>query len=155
MIVYDLCCVGGHGFEGWFASSTDFDNQQESGLLRCPVCDTAEVTKAPMAPAVASRKEAEPKLASSPANVPVANIPLPPQLQEAFRQIARAQAKALEKSEWVGARFAEEVRAQHYGEKEEAPVHGKASADEALALTEEGIAIAPLLVPVIEPDELN
>lgn len=85
----------------------------------------------------------------------MANLALPPELREAFHQIAKAQAKALESSEWVGARFSEEVRAQHYGEKDQAPVHGKASAAEARALTEEGIGIAPLLIPVVEPDELN
>jgi hypothetical protein len=43
----------------------------------------------------------------------------------------------------------------HYGEVEEKQVHGRATRDDALSLMEEGIAVAPLLVPVHPPEELN
>jgi hypothetical protein len=34
MIVFDLQCSGGqHRFEGWFASSSDYAQQQERGLV--------------------------------------------------------------------------------------------------------------------------
>ena len=155
MIVYDLSCANAHTFEGWFTSSADYEEQLSTGLLRCPVCDSDSVRKAPMAPAVSSRKEGAGDATKPDKAVPFSNLPIPPQVREAIRAIATAQAEALKKSKWVGARFAEEVRAQHYGEKDERPVHGKASADEARALSEEGIAIAPLLVPVADPDELN
>ena len=52
MIVFDLCCPDGHRFEGWFASSDDFAGQRDRGLVECPQCGSAEVAKAPMAPAV-------------------------------------------------------------------------------------------------------
>ena len=112
-----------------------------------------------MAPAVATSR-AEPAEAAKieskqPDGKQLANVELPPQLREAFVKLAQAQAKALEKSTWVGGGFAEEVRSQHYGEKDEAPVHGKATAEEAKALVNEGIAITPILFPVAEPDELN
>jgi len=38
MIRYDLICALDHEFEGWFSSSTDYDEQAESGLLSCPAC---------------------------------------------------------------------------------------------------------------------
>ncbi|PKP89585.1 MAG: DUF1178 domain-containing protein, partial [Alphaproteobacteria bacterium HGW-Alphaproteobacteria-15] len=38
MIVFDLSCADGHRFEGWFGSSTDFEEQCARGLLTCPAC---------------------------------------------------------------------------------------------------------------------
>ena len=152
MIVFDLACENAHGFEGWFGSSDDFTSQQARGLLTCPVCDSAAVTKAPMAPAVSAKGNR-----AGPVSAPraVANKPLPAEVAEAFKALAAAQAKALAKSEWVGDRFANEVRSMHYGEVEEKQVHGRATRDDALSLMEEGIAVAPLLVPVHPPEELN
>lgn len=149
MIVFDLACDKDHRFEGWFGSSEDFASQQARGLVTCPVCDSASVAKAPMAPAVGPKgNRADPVL-------PVANKQMPAELAEAFKALAAAQAKALAKSEWVGDRFASEVRSMHYGETEEKQVHGRASKDDAIALLDEGIAVAPLLVPVHPPEELN
>ena len=34
MIVFDLACQAGHRFEGWFASSGDFEGQQAAFLAR-------------------------------------------------------------------------------------------------------------------------
>ena len=69
--------------------------------------------------------------------------------------LARAQAKALETSTWVGDRFAETSRAMHYGERDQETIHGQATSEEAVSLLEEGIAIAPLPFPVAPPDEIN
>ncbi|WP_133365405.1 DUF1178 family protein [Qipengyuania sediminis] len=151
MIVFQLSCGNAHSFEGWFASSDDYADQQARGLLACPVCENAAVTKAPMAPAVpakANRTSADGRAA-------LANRSWPPEVREAVQALAMAQAKALERSEWVGDRFAEDVRSMHYGEIEEKQVHGRASRDDALALLKEGIAVAPLLIPVAPPEELN
>ena len=150
MIVFDLACDNAHAFEGWFGSSEDFASQQARGLLTCPVCDSAAVAKAPMAPAVPVKANR-----AAPAPRAVANKPMPAEVAEAFRALAAAQAKALSNSEWVGDRFAAEVRSMHYGEAEEKQVHGRATKDDAVALVEEGIMVAPLLVPVHPPEELN
>ena len=49
MIVFDLQCHdGGETFEAWFRSSTDFEEQRKAGLVQCPVCQSANVGKAPM-----------------------------------------------------------------------------------------------------------
>ena len=152
MIVFDLACDNAHTFEGWFRSSEDFMAQQDRGHLMCPVCDSAAVVKAPMAPAVPAKGN---RVSAEPSKVPVAKGKLPAEVVEAFKALAAAQAKALAKSEWVGDRFASEVRSMHYGETEEKQVHGRASKHDAEALMEEGIAVAPLLVPILPPDELN
>lgn len=150
MIVFDLACDNAHVFEGWFASSEEFARQQAHDLLTCPVCDSAAVAKAPMAPAVPAKGNR-----AGPAAMAATNKAMPAEVAEALKALAVAQAKALKSSEWVGDRFAAEVRSMHYGDIAEKQVHGHATKDEASALMEEGIAVAALLVPVLPPDQLN
>ena len=159
MIVYDLSCSEGHRFEGWFGSSSDYDSQRERGLLTCPECGCGEVGKAPMAPAVSAKgnrteapRQAEP---SADETRPMIRGELPAGVKQALETLAKAQANALEKSTWVGDKFADKARSMHYGETDEAPIHGKATKDEAEEMVAEGITVAPLLFPVAPPDELN
>ncbi len=161
MIVFDLQCrAGDHRFEGWFGSSDAFARQQSAGLLCCPFCGSADVVKAVMAPAVGrkgnqaviARPEAQPEPVT---NTSQAAPPMPPELAAAFRAVAEAQAKMLPKSRWVGGSFAEKARAIHYGEADTELIHGRATPDEARALHEEGIGIAPLIVPFVPPEEQN
>ena len=158
MIVYDLHCEHGHRFEGWFSSSGDFADQTESGLLTCPECGSDQVSKAPMAPAVPAKgnsKPAVPVAAEAPESRPVSNTPMPAEVKQAMQALAKAQEKALKNSTWVGEKFAEQSREMHYGERDEAPIHGQASLEEAKALAEEGVPVAPLPFPVAPPDKLN
>ena len=158
MIVFDLSCDFGHRFEGWFGSSEDFSDQLDRGLVACPECDSSDVMKAPMAPAVAkkgNRQADAPKQSRDEEVQPVANRPMPAEVQKALTVLAKAQEKALKDSTWVGERFAEESRAMHYGEADEKPIHGQASMEEAESLIDEGIAVAPLPFPIAEPEKLN
>lgn len=155
MIVFDLSCADGHRFEGWFGSSADYDDQQARGLLECPHCGSGEVSKAPMAPAVPAKGNQRQEVLPPQAAQPMANTPMPPQVQQALAALAKAQAEALKRSTWVGAKFAEETRAMHYGERDEAPIHGQATLAEAKALIEEGVPVAPLPFPVAPPEKLN
>lgn len=150
MIVYDLSCHAGHRFEGWFASSGDYAAQREGGLVACPQCGSDDIEKAPMAPAVARKGNQRTE-----ARQPVAGGAMPPEAVAALQKLAEVQAEALKSSTWVGEAFAERSRAIHYGEHEPEAIHGRASADEARELFEEGIAVAPILFPVAPPDELN
>ncbi len=166
MIAFDLMCSTGHRFEGWFGSSNDFDAQQSGGLLRCPVCDDIVVRKALSVPNVGRKgNQAVPVSAAvspdTPTSTPVAhgevmNAPvLPPQMVEMMQKLATAQTELLKKSQWVGREFAETARAIHYGEEGDRLIHGETSSDEADALVEEGIAVAPLPFPVIPPAAKN
>jgi hypothetical protein len=152
MIVYDLSCSHGHRFEGWFGSSTDFSDQQARGLMTCPQCGSQEVAKAPMAPAIPAKGK---RRTEGHQTEQVASGTLPVRVRKAFEKLVTAQAKALEKSTWVGDDFAEKAREMHYGEVAEAPIHGRATRDQAENLAAEGISVGPLLVPVTPPDELN
>ncbi|MEO8121161.1 MAG: DUF1178 family protein, partial [Rhodoferax sp.] len=50
MKVLDLQCGRQHVFEGWFASEADFLGQCERGLVTCPMCGDASITKMLSAP---------------------------------------------------------------------------------------------------------
>lgn len=161
MIVFDLSCSNGHEFEGWFGSSGDFASQKERGLISCPQCGSEQVMKAPMAPAVGRKGNqqaaARPRAGESVADTDhqVANGAMPPEVQQALFKLAEAQAKALEKSRWVGKDFAETSRAMHYGEQDQEAIHGEASMEEAQRLIEEGIEVSPLPFPIAPPEDLN
>ena len=155
MIVYDLACHDGHRFEGWFGSSADYDDQRARGLLACPHCGSDMVAKAPMAPAVPAKGNSRQDVLPPEAPRHMANTPMPPAMQKALAVLAKAQAEALKNSTWVGDKFAEETRKMHYGERDEAPIHGQASLAEAKALIEEGVPVAPLPFPIAPPEKLN
>ncbi len=183
MIVFDLNCSEGHRFEGWFGSSSDYEEQCLSGLLTCPECGSDEVSKAVMAPAVGAKGNTKPEqtpapltperaperapevaaqaalgpAAAKPADEakPVSNKPMPAEVQKALAQLAKAQEKALKSSKWVGKDFAAQSRAMHYGEQDQAAIHGQASLEEAQSLAEEGVQVAALPFPVAPPDKLN
>ncbi len=161
MIVFDLACEMGHRFEAWFQSSTAFDQQGAQGLLMCPDCGSNEVVKAPMAPAVPAKgnvrvaRSADFAASAEQPEAPSQGGALPPAVREAMQKLAKLQAETIKDSTYVGDKFADESRAMHYGEKDTGLIHGKANANEARELIEEGITIAPLLVPFTPPDEAN
>jgi hypothetical protein len=150
MIVFDLVCANDHVFEGWFASSVDYEEQRSRGLVACPLCGDTEVGKAVMAPNVTAKGN------SGKSVVPVrsdnAPKPAPAEMKAMLAAIAKAQAKLLEGSEHVGRRFATEARAIHVGDAPERPIHGHATIKEAKALVEEGVPVAPLPLPVVPPE---
>lgn len=155
MIRYSLVCAAGHGFESWFPSSDSYDAQVEHGLVTCPVCGTARVSKTLMAPALARTDRAPMPATAVPAVVqpgeaPVTMVAEPEREMRAMLRALRAHVTA--NAEHVGARFPEEARKIHYGEAEGRSIYGQASPAEARALIEEGIDVAPL--PTM-PDDRN
>jgi hypothetical protein len=154
VIVFDLKCGGGHVFEAWFGSSAAWEGQRTAGLVACPMCGSAEVEKAVMAPNVSAKGNQGALVPETAA--PAADAPIPPEaIKAAISALAAMQAKALEGSKWVGNGFADKARAMHLGEAPHAPIHGKTSAAEAVALIEEGVQVAPLLLPVVPPEACN
>jgi hypothetical protein len=161
MIRYSLICDNAHEFDSWFASSGAFDEQSEGGLVVCPFCDSAHVTKAIMSPRIARMDRA---VASLPApESAAAEAPKPPEEKRsvalidekhaALRNMMRElHAKIMETTVDVGSRFPEEARRIHDSDTSEQPIRGQATAEEASALLEEGIGILP--IPML-PDERN
>ncbi len=154
MIVFDLKCESGHVFEAWFGSSSAWEEQRAAGLVACPMCGSAEVAKAVMAPNVGAKGNQLPPTPSLPA-VPT-DAPIPAEVvKAAMAVLADMQSKVLEGSKWVGTGFADKARAMHLGETPPAPIHGQTSLAEAQALIEEGVPVAPLPLPVVPPEACN
>jgi hypothetical protein len=144
MKVLDLCCAGGHRFEGWFASDDELQSQTERGLMECPVCADKTITRLPSAPRlnVSGAREPQPR----PVDVKPSDSPaIEMTMQAAW---LRAVQQVMSQTENVGDRFPEEARRIHYGEADERAIRGRATPDEAEALRDEGIDVVSLPVPV-------
>lgn len=151
MIVFDLkCAAGAHIFEAWFGSSSAYEDQRGRGLVCCPVCGDKDVAKAVMAPAVPAKSNSR-----ADASMPVSNAPDPVAIRAMMVKMAEAQTEALKSSEWVGRGFADTARAMHYGEQDHKSIHGEVAPEEAKALIEEGVKVAPLPFPVVPPEAQN
>ena len=163
MKVLDLECEHSHVFEGWFGSEGDFQDQLSRGLVQCPLCSNADVTKRLSAPrlnfgksrdvgrdsgtANSSRDivDVSAKGEAATSNSDVATVPSAEQaMAAAWMAMSR---KILANTQDVGDKFAEEARKIHYGETKERGIRGKATPDETQALIEEGIAVMPFFVP--------
>jgi hypothetical protein len=142
MIRYSLQCSKGHGFEGWFSSSKDHDDQKAKGLLACPVCGSHEVEKTLMAPSVATARKKEARREH--AVKQSAALPADPMKREMLKQIKELRDKVLAGAEDVGDKFTEEARKIHYGEAEARGIFGQASLEDAAGLIEEGIDVLPI-----------
>ncbi|TPE58541.1 DUF1178 family protein [Sandaracinobacter neustonicus] len=148
MILFDLKCGQSHIFEGWFGSSADYEAQQARGLVSCPICGSAEVDKAVMAPAVSPKGNRVVTAAER-------------QAETARLQALRAEVEA--NCDYVGRDFATQARARHEATERaangatangaeadstaQAPargIYGEASLAEAVDLLSEGIPVAPL-----------
>jgi hypothetical protein len=156
MIHYNLRCQRGHTFESWFQSSSAYEAQEKHKLVNCPVCGSAKVERAIMAPQIVSKKGKDSALPAPAAAVDVAAPASTPLLMAQEREL-RAKLKELrdhivKSADNVGERFPVEARKMHYGDIEHRPIYGEASPDEARALIEEGVEVTPL--PVL-PDDRN
>jgi hypothetical protein len=172
MIRYALNCTEGHVFESWFQNSAAFDKQKKRGLVTCPICGSAKVKKAIMAPKLARtdvERPSAPTLPPPPPSNPQAATPpvpaMPPvpagkspvaimlgQERELRQKLKELRDHVTKNANYVGGHFPEEARKMHYGEIEHRSIYGEASPDEAKALHEEGIEFHPL--PIL-PDDQN
>jgi hypothetical protein len=160
MIRYTLRCDRGHAFESWFQSSSVYESQEKRKLVTCPVCGSAKVERAIMAPQIVSRKGRDSALpAPAPVPAPAAELAAPASTPLMMAQERELRAKLRElrnhivkNADNVGERFPNEARKMHYGDIEHRPIYGEASPDEARALIDEGVEVSPL--PVL-PDDRN
>lgn len=130
MIRFSLKCACGHRFDSWFRDNAAAEELMAAGRVDCPACGGGEVTKAPMAPFVASAREAERAAAET---------DLDARLRRALLKLRDA---VESQSENVGTAFAEEARKIHYGEAPVRNIYGDATPEEAEELAEEEIAFA-------------
>jgi len=132
MIRYDLKCSNDHSFDGWFPSAEAFEAQLAAGQVACAICGVNAVEKRIMAPAVRPARKAgeKPKLSAPQNDIEAA--------------LAEMRAKIEANSDYVGLNFAAEARAMHEGRIDERSIYGEAKPEDARALLEDGIPVAPL-----------
>lgn len=138
MIVIDISCTADHSFEGWFASASAFEEQRGRGLVSCPTCGSTDVERALSVPRIGGTRSNE-----------------MPSAKQVLGAIAAMQAASLKDSTYVGKEFAGKARDMAEGAIPQATIHGEATAAEAKALREDGVAVMPLLCPVAKPNEVN
>jgi len=153
MIRYRLKCKKGHEFDAWFASSTAYERQAKGKQLSCAKCGSTQVSKALMAPKLTKRSAAKERVVREAARPREAAKPETHRLAahgELMAAMRKLRAEIEAKSEYVGPRFPDEARKIHYEEAPARGIHGEATADEAEALSEEGIEFFPL--PILPED---
>ena len=185
MKVLDLQCAQHHVFEGWFGSEDDYQSQLARGLLNCPMCGDASVTKKLSAPrlnlsttrgdrdaAGSTSQTSSAKISHGEDALPPMSVatdasanaaPTLPSLQEvANLEPAQLQAALLKmvrhvvaNTEDVGNSFPEEARKMHYGEAEQRNIRGHATPEETEELIDEGIAVMPLPLPDVLKEPLQ
>lgn len=143
MIRYALKCDRDHGFEAWFGSSADYDDQAARGLVECPFCGSRAVDKQIMAPAVSgTKKDAASDVAA--------------RMQSMMLQAAREVRSHVEQNfDYVGDAFAREARDIHEGRSEKREIYGEATPAEVKKLKEDGVPCAPLPSLPPPPDKMN
>lgn len=136
MKVLNLRCGHEHGFEGWFGSEAEFQDQLTRGLVSCPLCGDARIEKMPTAPRL--------NLGAEPAT-PAVSEPAPAGMPSGERaRVWAALREAVARAEDVGERFVDEARRMHQGEIGQRQIRGRASMADALELLEEGVPVLPL-----------
>lgn len=138
MIVLNLNCGNSHLFEGWFRSAEDFRQQNESGLLSCPLCSDRKIARLPSGPHV-KRNLTEPDQCK-----PAEDAAPAQQSASSLRDLLQA---LIRNTDDVGSRFPEEARKIHYEEVPQRSIRGIATPKETRDLLDEGIEVLPLPIP--------
>jgi len=134
MIVFNLQCGDGHGFEAWFKDAKAYESQRRGRKVACPVCGDTKVGKVPTAPRI-SKGVADRQAPMDQARSRSAQF---------MNAIDQLQKHVEENCDDVGDRFAEEARSIHYGDAEERGIYGQATKEEAKELAAEGVPFAAL-----------
>jgi hypothetical protein len=138
VIVFDLGCENNHRFEGWFASSKEFEQQLERRLIVCPLCSNGNVVKVPHASHIRSSANARPASGGE-TGQQYANV--------GKDLLIKLVEQIIDHTEDVGSAFPEEARKIHYRESPERRIRGTASRDEVEELVDEGIEVVALPIP--------
>ena len=139
VIVFDLGCDNDHRFEGWFASSDDFERQQNERMLSCPLCGSPHINRLLTAARLNSGRTEAPREQTREQAAQYANF-------DAARML-KLISHIVENTDDVGRAFPEEARRIHYKEAPERHIRGTASPQEVDALRDEGIDVVALPGP--------
>jgi len=138
MIAFDLKCINGHMFEGWFEDSQAYEAQKKKNLISCPICDTTDVSKILSTFAIKKAFTVDP-------NAPVSQN----QVAEFGKRIVDYVEKNFDN---VGCEFTKEALKIHYGVSEPRNIRGVSTPEEEKVLKQEGIEYFKLPMPVPDTD---
>ena len=142
MIVFDLQCLKGHRFEGWFHNTGSFEDQNAKHLITCPVCGDDRIKKM-ISPVVtcALRSETEKR-----------GEPPPIDYQRLAHEIVEYVNKNFEN---VGPDFTKEALKMHYGATRKKNIRGSATEEEEKVLRQEKIEFFKIPLPKEEREKEN
>lgn len=134
MIAFDLQCANGHEFEGWFEDSRAYEEQDKTGLVSCPFCNSTSVTR--KLSTFSIKKSLSPKALQGKEKKEVEDI--------SNRVIDYVK----NNFEDVGSDFTKEALKMHYGVNEPRNIRGFSTKEEEKTLKKEGIQFFKLPIPV-------
>ncbi len=143
MIVFDLECLNRHTFEGWFEDKKDLENQQQQGILKCPVCDTTSVIQKlhPIAIKKTSGQTGQKALQIN---------------HEAIAELTEKVTEYVKNNyEDVGSDFTKQALKMHYGAQDYKNIRGTTTKEEDKILSKEGVPVLRLPVTKKPKDDLN
>jgi len=136
MIAYDLQCVNGHSFEGWFEDRKAYNAQKKKALIACPVCNSTSIARIPSMFAIKS-------------SAPLKELS---DQQADIENIGKKIVDFVEKNfDDVGTDFAKEALKMHYGVTKARNIRGLSTKEEEKTLKEEGVHFIKVPIPDV-PD---
>jgi len=136
MIAYDLQCVNGHSFEGWFEDRKAYNAQKKKALIACPVCNSTSIARIPSMFAIKS-------------SAPLKELS---DQQADIENIGNKIVDFVEKNfDDVGTDFAKEALKMHYGVTKARNIRGLSTKEEEKTLKEEGVHFIKVPIPDV-PD---
>ena len=129
MIVFNLICLKcDYSFEGWFDSTSAYNNQKKCKLINCPSCNSSKIKKTLVAPNVGKKS----------------NSVFNKNKKTIANNIKKIKKIVEENFDYVGDKFTEEAKKIKYGETNDRPIYGEATIEQTKQLVDEEIDVVPL-----------
>jgi hypothetical protein len=156
MVVFELICINGHRFEGWFQSLSEVESQIEKKEILCPACGEVHLTRCPSTFGLVKSREKKPVKqghnSQSFPNDPSKVIPkelMDPQKLSQIRDLLITFSEKIQ-TEYldVGPNFTQEALKMHYGVAPRKNIRGVSTFDEEKMLKDEGVEFVkfPMLI---------
>jgi hypothetical protein len=138
MIAYDLQCINGHCFEGWFEDRKAYEKQEKNGLIACPVCNNTSIARIPSTFAIKSSTSLK-KISNQQADLVNMGQKIIDFVEKNFDD--------------VGTDFSKEALKMHYGVSEVRNIKGVSTKEEEKTLIKEGVQFFKVPMPVAPDTE--
>ncbi|WP_226992309.1 DUF1178 family protein [Desulfatibacillum aliphaticivorans] len=142
MIIFDLQCINGHVFEGWFDDLESLEDQLSRKLVSCPVCDSTQAVRVPSTFGIKTSSSQYREQAP------------PPQLNE--EQIIKQLTEYVDKNfDNVGSKFTDEALKIHYGASEPRNIRGTSTKAQEELLAKEGVNFVKFPMPAAPKNDTD